>query len=223
MVGPAKFSADGTRELITCLNDRIAAGERTRWAYEAFAELATRRPFVGVDNPGCFWAEVDTPADLIEATQRIPSHFIEFRAPRLTTLDQPDERRVWDINRHPIPYMDRLLNCQPGSDRPAPAGLRGSHPLGAAPESRDVHGEAPRAGYPAPVAGRDSSRARGAHSGDRVAVGPHVRSGESLERRGSRRGAFRRAQTVPTRGRRWVRHQRVVCRRGCWKSFPHPR
>ncbi len=111
VVGPAKFSANGTCELITCLNDRIAAGERTRWAYEAFAELATRRPFVGVDNPGCFWAEVDTPADLIEATQRIPSHFIEFRAPRLTTLDQPDERRVWDINRHPIPYMDRLLNA----------------------------------------------------------------------------------------------------------------
>ena len=110
VVGPAKFSADGARELITSLNDRIASGERTRWAYEAFAELATRRPFVGVDNPGCFWAEVDTPADLIEASQRIPSHFVEFRAPRLTTLEQPDERRVWDINRQPILYMDRLLN-----------------------------------------------------------------------------------------------------------------
>jgi choline kinase len=111
VVGPAKFSAVGARDLIDSLNALIASGERTRWAYEAFADVATRRPFIGIDNPGCFWAEVDTPADLIEASQRIPSHFIEFRAPRLTTLEQPDERRVWDINRQPTPYMDRLLNA----------------------------------------------------------------------------------------------------------------
>jgi L-glutamine-phosphate cytidylyltransferase len=112
VVGPAKFSADGARELVAYLDDLVNSGERTRWAYEAFAEVAARRPFVGIDNPGCFWAEVDTPGDLIEASQRIPSHFIEFRAPRLTTLEQPDERRVWDINRHPIAYMDRLLNSK---------------------------------------------------------------------------------------------------------------
>jgi L-glutamine-phosphate cytidylyltransferase len=110
VVGPAKFCADGARELVACLDRLVSAGERSRWAYEAFGEVASRRPFIGIDNPGCFWAEVDTPADLIEASQRIPSHFIEFRAPRLTTLEQPDERRVWDINRQPIPYMDRLLN-----------------------------------------------------------------------------------------------------------------
>ena len=213
VVGPAKFSADGARELIASLNDRIASGERTRWAYEAFAELATRRPFVGVDNPGCFWAEVDTPADLIEASQRIPSHFIEFRAPRLTTLDQPDERRVWDINRQPIPYMDRLLNSNLAPSVQQLPGCRGSHPFGAAPESRDVHREAPCARYPAPVAGCDPSRAGGAHPGDRVAAGAHVRSGESLERRGSRRGACRMCSALcPPRGRRRVRHHRVVCR-----------
>jgi choline kinase len=110
VVGPAKFSADGARELIAHLDELVSAGERTRWAYEAFAEVARRRPFVGVENPGCFWAEVDTPADLIEAGQRMPSHFIDFRAPRITTPEQPDHRRMWDINRQPIPYMDRLLN-----------------------------------------------------------------------------------------------------------------
>jgi L-glutamine-phosphate cytidylyltransferase len=110
VVGPAKFSSEGARTLIEHLDALVAAGERTRWAYEAFAEVARRRPFVGVDNPGCFWAEVDTPADLIEAGQRMPSHFVDFRAPRITAPQHPDRRRVWDINRQPIPYMDRLLN-----------------------------------------------------------------------------------------------------------------
>jgi choline kinase len=110
VVGPARFSADGARAIVRYLDRLVAAGERSRWAYEAFGEVARERPLVGVDNPGCFWAEVDTPGDLIEASQRIPSHFVDFRAPRITTPDQPDERRVWDINRQPVAYMDRLLN-----------------------------------------------------------------------------------------------------------------
>jgi len=112
VVGPAKFSPEGARMLIEHLDALVAAGERTRWAYEAFAEIARQRPFVGVDNPGCFWAEVDTPADLIEAGQRMPSHFVDFRAPRIMAPEQPDHRRVWDISRQPIAYMDRLLNSQ---------------------------------------------------------------------------------------------------------------
>ncbi|HXE80359.1 MAG TPA: phosphocholine cytidylyltransferase family protein [Vicinamibacterales bacterium] len=110
VVGPARFSVEGARRLIAHLDDLIARGERSRWAYEVFGEIARRHPFMGVDNPGCLWAEVDTPADLIEANQRIPSHFVDFRAPRITTPDVPDHRRMWDINRQPIPYMDRLLN-----------------------------------------------------------------------------------------------------------------
>jgi len=112
VVGPAKFSAEGARVLVDYLDDLVRSGERSRWAYEAFAEVARLRPFVGIDNPGCFWAEVDTPTDLIEASQRMPAHFVDFRTPRLTTPDAPNERRVWDINRQPIPYMDRLLNSE---------------------------------------------------------------------------------------------------------------
>jgi hypothetical protein len=95
---------------VTYLDALVAGGERSRWAYEAFGEVARDRMFMGVDNPGCIWAEVDTPADLIEASQRIPSHFVDFRAPRITTPELPDERRMWDIHQQPIPYMDRLLN-----------------------------------------------------------------------------------------------------------------
>ena len=110
VVGPARFSADGARRIVDHLDSLVAQGERSRWAYEAFGEVARDQAFMGVENPGCIWAEVDTPADLIEASQRIPSHFIDFRAPRITTPDVPDERRMWDINRQPVPYMDRLLN-----------------------------------------------------------------------------------------------------------------
>lgn len=110
VVGPAKFSAEGAQRIVAYLDTLVARGERSRWAYEAFGEVARDHPFLGVDNPGCIWAEVDTPADLIEASQRIPAHFIDFRAPSITTPDVPDQRRVWDIRRQPIPYMDRLLN-----------------------------------------------------------------------------------------------------------------
>jgi L-glutamine-phosphate cytidylyltransferase len=110
VVGPAKFSGEGARRIIAYLETLVAQGERSRWAYEAFGEVAREHAFVGVDNPGCIWAEVDTPTDLIEAAQRIPSHFIDLRAPRMTAPEVPDPRRVWDINRQPIPYMDRLLN-----------------------------------------------------------------------------------------------------------------
>jgi choline kinase len=110
VVGPAKFSADGARRIVAYLDGLVAAGERSRWAYEAFGEVARERPFIGIDNPGCFWAEVDTPGDLIEAAQRMPSVFIDFRAARIAAPDRPDERRLWDITRQPVPYMDRLLN-----------------------------------------------------------------------------------------------------------------
>lgn len=110
VVGPAKFSAEGARRIVDYLDRLVAQGERSRWAYEAFGEVARDQAIMGVDNPGCIWAEVDTPADLIEASQRIPSHYVDFRAPRVTTPDVPDQRRMWDIHQQPIPYMDRLLN-----------------------------------------------------------------------------------------------------------------
>ena len=110
VVGPAKFSAEGARHIVSYLDGLVHRGERSRWAYEAFGEVARDRMFMGVDNPGCIWAEVDTPTDLIEASQRIPAHFVDFRAPRITTPEVPDQRRMWDIHQQPVPYMDRLLN-----------------------------------------------------------------------------------------------------------------
>src|SRR4029079_11673623 len=41
---------------------------------------------------------------------RVSPCLCNFRAGRIATPDQPDERRLWDITRQPVPYLDRLLN-----------------------------------------------------------------------------------------------------------------
>jgi choline kinase len=105
-VGPAKFSAQGARHIVSYLDALVERGERSRWAYETFGDIAHDRMFMGVENPGCIWAEVDTPTDLLEASRRIPSQFADFRAPRITTPVLADQRRMWDINQPPIPSMD---------------------------------------------------------------------------------------------------------------------
>jgi choline kinase len=77
VVGPAKFGPDGAARLIEALEDLQAAGERNRWAYAVFGALADDIGFTGVDNPGCFWAEVDTVDDARDAEQRIPRRLVE--------------------------------------------------------------------------------------------------------------------------------------------------
>jgi L-glutamine-phosphate cytidylyltransferase len=78
VVGPAKFGADGASMLFDDLDRRVAAGQRNQWAYGVFGELAPALGFSGVDNPGCFWAEVDTVADAEDAELRIPRRMIEM-------------------------------------------------------------------------------------------------------------------------------------------------
>jgi L-glutamine-phosphate cytidylyltransferase len=73
VVGPAKFGADGAARLIAALDRLEAAGERDRWAYAVFGELAETLAFTGVDNPDCFWAEVDTVEDAADAERRLPA------------------------------------------------------------------------------------------------------------------------------------------------------
>ena len=63
VVGPAKFGPSGAELLIDRLAELTAGGDRNRWAYSVFGDLAADLALAGVDNPGCFWAEVDTVAD----------------------------------------------------------------------------------------------------------------------------------------------------------------
>ena len=81
VVGPAKFGADGAACLFEDLDRRVGGGQRNQWAYGVFGELAEKLSFSGVDNPGCFWAEVDTVADARDAERRIPRRMIDLVAP----------------------------------------------------------------------------------------------------------------------------------------------
>ena len=78
VIGPAKFGPAGTALLVRRLSQLAADGDRNRWAYSIFGELASDLRFVGVDNPGCFWAEIDTLADHEAAERRLPASLIEL-------------------------------------------------------------------------------------------------------------------------------------------------
>jgi choline kinase len=80
VVGPAKFGPSGAALLIERLGQLDAAGDRNRWAYSVFGELADSLSFAGIDNPGAFWGEVDTVADAEEAGRRIPQSLIRLAA-----------------------------------------------------------------------------------------------------------------------------------------------
>jgi choline kinase len=82
VVGPAKFSAAGAQRIIQYLDEVIGSGERGRWAYDVFGTLAEELRFSGLDNPGCFWSEIDTPEDAERATQRMPRALVDFVAER---------------------------------------------------------------------------------------------------------------------------------------------
>ena len=82
VVGPAKFGPRGAARLIDALEQLQASGERNRWAYGIFGELAEALEFTGVDNPGAFWAEIDTVADAQDAEKRIPRRMIDLAAGR---------------------------------------------------------------------------------------------------------------------------------------------
>jgi choline kinase len=80
VVGPAKFGRDGVSRLLRRLEALEHAGERNRWAYGIFGELADELEFTGVEAPGCYWAEVDTLADADDADRRIPPSMQELAA-----------------------------------------------------------------------------------------------------------------------------------------------
>jgi choline kinase len=112
VVGPAKFSASGAARIIERLDRLVASGDRNRWSYEVFGSVAKEIAFSGVDNPGCFWAEVDTAAEALEANQRIPRALVEFADGRgmMSAPPQVERRRAPAIDQQPVHYMDQLLN-----------------------------------------------------------------------------------------------------------------
>jgi choline kinase len=80
VVGPARFGPSGAEALIDRIGRLADSGDRGRWAYSVFGELAGELSFTGVDNPGAFWAEVDTVADAEEAARRIPRSMVRLAA-----------------------------------------------------------------------------------------------------------------------------------------------
>jgi L-glutamine-phosphate cytidylyltransferase len=80
VVGPAKFGASGAELIANRLGELTAAADRNRWAYGVFGDLAPQLALAGVDNPGCFWAEVDTVADKRDAQHRIPRPLVDLAA-----------------------------------------------------------------------------------------------------------------------------------------------
>lgn len=112
VVGPVKFGASGARQVVARLDELIAAGERNRWAYEVFGGLSERIRFAGVDNPGRFWAEVDTPGEALEANQKVPRELREF-VDRRQAAAGADRISPVDGPRHdPMSHLDQLLNAR---------------------------------------------------------------------------------------------------------------
>jgi choline kinase len=110
VVGPVKFSAAGAQRIIQRLDELVQAGDRNRWAYEVFGSVGPEIGFSGVDNPGCFWAEVDTATEALEANQRIPRALVDFADGRISAPPQVERRRTPAIDQQPIHYLDYLLN-----------------------------------------------------------------------------------------------------------------
>jgi len=76
-VGPAKFSPAGASRVFDHIEELIAAGEKNRWCYDVFSRIAKDHHFMGIENPGHFWAEIDTPEDLAWATENMPHNFMD--------------------------------------------------------------------------------------------------------------------------------------------------
>ena len=78
VVGPAKIGPAAARRVEECLDRLVGAGDRNRWVYEVLGLVAPDIGLAGVDNPGGFWAEIDTPADAWDANQRIPPSLVRM-------------------------------------------------------------------------------------------------------------------------------------------------
>jgi L-glutamine-phosphate cytidylyltransferase len=110
VVGPAKFSAEYANKIIQHITNLVDNNEKNQWAYEVFSNIAKDNRFIGIQNPGCFWKEVDTIMDLVNANKNIPPNFIDFKDYDIANPIKEEHKEHLDINNQTIPYMDNLLN-----------------------------------------------------------------------------------------------------------------
>src|SRR5262249_35192406 len=77
---------------------------------EVFGLVAQQLTFAGVDNPDCFWAEVDTPTEALDANQRIPPSLVDLAGRKIEPAPPIERRRAPAIDVQPVLYLDHLLN-----------------------------------------------------------------------------------------------------------------
>jgi choline kinase len=84
-VGVAKFSREGARNLVDCLEELVEAGHENDWVPLAFREFARVWPLVAVATDGLPWIEIDYVDDLTRARAEI--------ALAIAALDHASARR----------------------------------------------------------------------------------------------------------------------------------
>jgi len=77
-IGPVKFSQKGGNNFLDFIGSFIAKGEFNHWFFYMLGDFARQHHFVGIENPGFVWAEIDTPEDLNLAKDIIPERFINI-------------------------------------------------------------------------------------------------------------------------------------------------
>ena len=70
-VGIVKFSQEGARKLISCMDKLIEEGRVQEWAPRAFLEFSRRRPLHAISTGGYPWIEIDFPEDYQKAVTEI--------------------------------------------------------------------------------------------------------------------------------------------------------
>lgn len=76
VVGPVKLSHQGVDQFINHIEAPIKNGDKNRWFFYSLGDFGKENELIGVENPGYFWAEIDTPEDLSAAREKIPANFI---------------------------------------------------------------------------------------------------------------------------------------------------
>ena len=66
-IGMARFSKDGAAAVLNHLETVIQSGEKNRWFFSIIADVLHKVDFRAVPTKGNFWAEIDTPEDLVNA------------------------------------------------------------------------------------------------------------------------------------------------------------
>ena len=66
-IGMARFSKEGASAVLNYLETVVHSGEKNRWFFSIIADVLHEVEFRAVPTDGNFWAEIDTPEDLVNA------------------------------------------------------------------------------------------------------------------------------------------------------------